>query len=99
MKSFARFFKNIYSELVFLSLILAPLFFIIFLTKRDNDLALFGFIFHVFAGLRIIENTLNFITLGKTNWLTILALIVFGLELVTLGIFASLKRKPNNNFS
>lgn len=86
-----------YFELTFFWLILAPLLLIIFLTKRDYNFALFGSIFYVLAGLKIIENTIDFIMLGEPNWLTILVLIVFGLELVTLGIYASLKKRTLNN--
>ncbi|MFX0204849.1 MAG: hypothetical protein ACFFDT_02610, partial [Candidatus Hodarchaeota archaeon] len=57
-----------------------------------------GLLIYFFAGIRLIEYILDFVVMETTNWLTILGLILFGIELVTLGIYASLSKKSSNNY-
>ncbi|MFX0125319.1 MAG: zinc ribbon domain-containing protein [Candidatus Hodarchaeota archaeon] len=87
------YFTNI--ELVFLWLFFAPLMVLIFLTKKERAIILVGITFYFIAGLRLIEYTLEFLLSGIADWVTILGLIVFGIELVSLGIYSSISGKNN----
>lgn len=88
------YFTNI--ELVFLWLFFAPLMVLVFLAKQEKTLILIGILFYFMAGLRLIEHGLAFLLSGTTDWITILGLIVFGIELVSLGIFSSVSGKNND---
>ncbi|UCG01394.1 MAG: zinc ribbon domain-containing protein [Candidatus Heimdallarchaeota archaeon] len=85
------FFTNI--ELVFLWLFFGPLMVIVFLAKQERTIILMAIIFYFIAGLRLIEYTLEFLVSGIADWVTILGLIVFGIELVSLGIYSSISGK------
>ncbi len=82
-------------ETVFLWMFFAPILMIVFLTKRDKSIGIIGLILYLIAGIQLLTHTLDFILLGNSEWLTILGLIVYGIEMVTLGIYASLTRKTN----
>jgi hypothetical protein len=82
-------------ETVFLWIFFAPIFMIVYLTKRDRSIGLLGLILYLIAGIELFTNTLNFILLGDTEWLTILGFIVYGIEMVTLGIYTSITRKSH----
>lgn len=88
------YFTNI--ELVFLWLLFAPLMVLVFLAKQEKTIILVGIIFYFLAGLRLIEYTLEFLLSGTADWITILGLIVFGIELVSLGIYSSISGKNKN---
>ncbi|MFX0126377.1 MAG: hypothetical protein ACFFAE_22335, partial [Candidatus Hodarchaeota archaeon] len=88
------FFMNV--ELVFLWLFCAPLLIIVFLAKKEKFIVLLGIGFYFLAGLRLIELTLEFLLSGKAEWATILGLIVFGIELVSLGIYSSISIKKSS---
>ncbi|MFX1424764.1 MAG: zinc ribbon domain-containing protein [Promethearchaeota archaeon] len=83
-------------ELVFFWLILAPIMVLVFLATREKSMILIGFIFYLIAGLRLIEHFFEFLLSGTADWLTILGLIVFGVELVSLGIYSSVSGRNNN---
>ncbi|MFX1508566.1 MAG: hypothetical protein ACFFDC_20990, partial [Promethearchaeota archaeon] len=85
------YFMNI--ELVFLWLFFGPLMVLVFLAKQEKSFILLGFIFYLLAGLILIEYTLEFLFSGIVDWITILGLIVFGIELVSLGIYSSISGK------
>jgi hypothetical protein len=89
------YFSNM--ELIFLWILIAPLLMIVYITKQERSIAVIGIGIYFVAGIRLIEHILDFVLLGTTNWLTILGLILFGIELVTLGIYASLAKKSMNN--
>ncbi|MFX0181820.1 MAG: hypothetical protein ACFE95_01960, partial [Candidatus Hodarchaeota archaeon] len=89
------YFSNM--ELFFLWILIAPLLMIVYITKQERSIAAIGIAIYFVAGIRLIDNTLDFIVLGTTDWLTILGLILFGIELVTLGIYASLAKKSMNH--
>ncbi|MHA2245975.1 MAG: zinc-ribbon domain-containing protein [Candidatus Hodarchaeales archaeon] len=85
------YFSNI--ELIFLWIFFAPIFVMVFLTKQKKTIVFLGIVFYFMAGLRLIEHILEFVLSGNTEWATILGLIVFGIELVSLGIYQSISRK------
>ncbi|MFX0151790.1 MAG: hypothetical protein ACFFAJ_13465 [Candidatus Hodarchaeota archaeon] len=89
------YFSNM--ELIFLWMFIAPLLIIAYITKQERSIALLGLLVYFVAGIRLIENILDFVIMETTNWLTILGLILFGIELVTLGIYASLTKRPREN--
>jgi len=80
-------------EAVFLWLFFAPILMIAYLTKKDKSIGLLGLVIYLIAGMRLFTHTIDFILLGDTEWLTILGLIVYGIEMVTLGIYTSLTKK------
>ncbi len=80
-------------EIIFLWLFFAPILMIVYLTKKDKNIGFLGLFFYVIAGMRLFTHTIDFILLGDTEWLTILGLIVYGIEMVTLGIYTSLTKK------
>jgi hypothetical protein len=80
-------------EAVFLWLFFAPILMIAYLTKKDKSIGLLGLVIYLIAGIRLFTHTIDFILLGDTEWLTILGLIVYGIEMVTLGIYTSLTKK------
>ena len=90
------FFTNV--ELVFLWFFFAPLLILVFLAKQEKFIVLLGIGFYFLAGLRLIELTLEFLLSGKAEWVTILGLIVFGIELVSLGIYSSISIKKSNRY-
>ena len=80
-------------ETVFLWMFFAPILMIVFLTKRDKSIGIIGLILYLVAGVQLLTHTLDFILLGDTEWVTILGLIIYGIEMVTLGIYASITSK------
>jgi hypothetical protein len=88
------YFSNI--ELVFLWLFFGPLMILVFLAKQERTVLLVGTIFYLTAGLRLIEFTFTFLLSGIADWITILGLIIFGIELVSLGIYSSISGKKKN---
>jgi hypothetical protein len=80
-------------ETVFLWMLFAPLLMIVFITKRDKSIGLIGLILYLVAGVQLLTQTLDFMLLGDTEWVTILGLIIYGIEMVTLGIYASITSK------
>ncbi|MFX1283589.1 MAG: zinc ribbon domain-containing protein [Promethearchaeota archaeon] len=89
------YFPNI--ELVFLWLFFAPLMILVFIsTRKRKEIVLLGIIFYFFVGLRLIEHILEFLLAGTTEWSTIFGLIIFGIELVSLGIYSSISAKKIN---
>ena len=80
-------------ETVFLWMFFAPILMIVFLAKRDKSIGIIGLILYLVAGMQLLTHTLDFILLGDTEWVTILGLIIYGIEMVTLGIYASMTRK------
>ncbi len=80
-------------ETIFLWLLFAPILMILYLTKRDKNIGFLGLILYLIAGMRLFTHTIDFLLLGDTEWLTILGLIVYGVEMVTLGIYTSLTKK------
>lgn len=89
------YFPNI--ELVFLWIFFAPLLMIVFLIKQEKTIVLLGAVFYFVAGLRLIDYTLEFLFSGIADWISILGLIIFGIELVSLGIYISISSKRSNN--
>jgi len=85
------YFGNI--ELVFLWLFFGPLMALVFLAKQERTILLVGSVFYLIATLKLIEYTFAFLLSGIADWITILGLIIFGIELVSLGIYTSISGK------